>query len=224
MKKSILALIALVAAATLAACSGGEEAKPAGDGPVTISAPTAASRPAESTADASQTASTDTTASAESETPTDTTSQTESVAEPSTAPVVDNSKPKDAFYVGSTELKIGMSMNDSVISAIGTPNDTMQAPSCHFDGNDTIYVYDGYSLYTYQDGDKSVLYLIEINSSAASTSLGATVGMSYDEVRALYGTPSSESASLVEYEVASGVQINFSLSGGTVTMIEYCEK
>lgn len=223
MKKSVLALIALFAAATLAACSGGEDVKPAGDGPVTISAPTAASRPAESQAEAPQTSQTDTTESTEDHSQADTTSQTESEPEQSTAPVVENNKPKDVFYAGSTELKIGMSMTDSVISAIGTPNDTMQAPSCHFDGNDTIYVYDGYSLYTYQDGDKSVLYLIEINSTAASTSLGATVGMSYDEVRALYGTPSGESASLVEYSVASGVQINFSLSGGTVSMIEYCE-
>lgn len=44
-------------------------------------------------------------------------------------------------------------------------------------------------------GNKSVLYLTELNSSAAKTSLGVTVGMSCDDVKALYGTPSGEVAS-----------------------------
>ncbi|MGN1479923.1 MAG: hypothetical protein ACI4XH_09160 [Acutalibacteraceae bacterium] len=121
------------------------------------------------------------------------------------------------------DLTIGMKVTADTVSSLGTVIDKQSAPSCHFDGNDTIYCYDGFTIYTYADNGVDRLYLVEINDSSVSTAKGACVGMSVSEVKNKYGQPIEETGTSICYN-GNNCKIRFSHNGNTVTLIEYEEK
>lgn len=94
----------------------------------------------------------------------------------------------DQFSVKGTVLTLGMKITDSVLSPLGKPKSKEEAESCIGEGKDTIYYYDGFTLYTFMKGKDSILYEAEITSAGIPLSTGAKVGMKFDEVRALYTT------------------------------------
>lgn len=108
-------------------------------------------------------------------------------------------------------------------SAFGPASNEIQAPSCHFDGMDTIYEYNGFAIYTYLNNGEAYVYDIEITTSAIKTNKGITVGSSAQDVIDAYGTGySSISDYLIAY-TQGAKSIYFSLSNGKVCMIEfYC--
>lgn len=132
-------------------------------------------------------------------------------------------KRDDSFVFGDVVLNIGGAITEDTLKPLGEPLDKMSAPSCHYDGDDTIYIYDGLSIYTYADGDKEIVYLIEIESDAYSVKNGAKVGMTLDEVKGLLDEPTSETAVSIVYNVSDTTAIRFSVTDSTVTKIEYEE-
>lgn len=132
-------------------------------------------------------------------------------------------KETGVFTVNGQKLTVGMKVTDSLIRALGSPDDIQEAPSCHFDGNDTIYIFADYSLYTYVAGSSKVLYLIELNSPQVSTAAGAKVGMGLDKVKALYGNAYTQLGSSIRYAVSNTVNISFTYQNNIVSMIEYEE-
>ncbi|ONI40370.1 hypothetical protein AN639_04985 [Candidatus Epulonipiscium fishelsonii] len=120
----------------------------------------------------------------------------------------------------STNLNIGDIISEATLLALGTPISTMNAPSCHFEGNDTIYTYTDYTLYTYKEGNDDKLYLIELTTPSIQTQKGAKVGMSMDEITNMYGEGTMYGL-LTSYEI-DGVSIDFSFDPETnmVTLIE----
>ena len=128
-----------------------------------------------------------------------------------------------ACTIGGVSIRPNVKWS-SYKDSFGTPSSTQQAPSCHFDGMDNIYYYNGFAIYTYMNGSESYVYDIEITSPSISTGKGIRVGSTADAVIAAYGTGyASKSDSLIEYR--SGSQsIYFTLSGGNVSVIEfYCD-
>lgn len=101
--------------------------------------------------------------------------------------------------LNGTVLTLGMDVTEDVISNLGEVIEVMEAPSCHYDGNDTIYTYEDVILYVYQDGDSNLLYIIEIVDSTITTNTGVTVGMSREEVVEIYGEQYDEYGTIVEY-------------------------
>ncbi len=126
-------------------------------------------------------------------------------------------KIKDEFFF------IGKTINDTFTLYFGEPEDIQNAPSCHYDGNDTIYCYDGFTLYTYAQGDVNKVYLIEIESPDIYTGIGAHVGCDSNLIKAKYGEPASESSSALTYKLDKCI-IRFSMRNDRVTLIEYEEK
>ena len=121
------------------------------------------------------------------------------------------------------DLRIGMTVKEDTVTALGTVIDKQNAPSCHFDGNDTIYCYNGFTLYTYMNNGAQKLYLIEIDSSSVKTSKGASIGMSVDQVKGLYGSPEKETGTSIVYN-ENGANVRFTFnSSNTITLIEYEE-
>lgn len=121
------------------------------------------------------------------------------------------------------DLTIGMKVTSDTVSSLGKVVDKQSAPSCHFDGDDTIYCYDGFTIYTYADNGVDRLYLVEINDSSISTAKGARVGMSVSEVKNKYGQPIEETGTSICYN-GNNCQIRFTHNGSKVTLIEYEEK
>lgn len=106
-------------------------------------------------------------------------------------------------------------------SALGKAVNEVQAPSCHFDGMDTIYEYNGFSIYTYLNNNVAYVYDIEITSSSIATPKGIKVGSSTEDVLAAYG---NGYAFMNDYtiEYSQGTKsIYFTLNNGKVSMIEF---
>ena len=124
--------------------------------------------------------------------------------------------------LGTAELSVGMEITEAIINKVGEPDDILSAPSCFFDGEDAIYIYEDFSLYTYLDGDKNYLYIIELSTSANETELGAAVGMNIYDVEELYGEAASSTATSKVYKTGENSKIRFTFDDtDTVTLIEY---
>ena len=124
--------------------------------------------------------------------------------------------------LGTAELKVGMVITDDIINKVGTPDDIMSAPSCFFDGEDTIYVYEDFSLYTYRDGDKDYLYIIELSTDKNATEFGGKVGMDIADIEEMYGFNSTGTATSKVYKLGENSKLRFSFDdSGIVNLIEY---
>lgn len=99
----------------------------------------------------------------------------------------------------------------------------MKAQSCHYDGEDKIYVYNSYSLYTYMNGGKEILYLIDIHGTDITAPHGGRVGMTENEIKALYGSDFTAAGEAMRYDMGDGVELIIHLDGSTVNGIELCE-
>lgn len=131
----------------------------------------------------------------------------------------------DTVVIKGVELALFSNLTEDILSALGTPEDTMKAPSCHFDGEDTIYTYGSFMLYTYAEGDEDVLYLIKITDDSVKTSENITVGSSYEDVVTAYGTPADESVAYAKFAVSEDTAIRFNFDENrSVSSIEYSEK
>ena len=129
-----------------------------------------------------------------------------------------------ASYVSIHEQKVtlGGVYDDALAAALGTPNETKQAVSCHYDGYDTMYYYDGYTIYTYLLEDKQVMYSVEITDAAIKTPEGAAVGMRVEDVEKIYGTTHEELPNGISYPLKdAGAKLNFRVKDDTVFCIEY---
>lgn len=130
----------------------------------------------------------------------------------------------DTIVINGQELSLFSQVTDDLITALGTPANTQKALSCHYDGEDTIYTYAGFVLYTYAHDESEILYLIEIKDSSIETSEGISIGSSYDDVIAAYGTPDDESVLFAKFIVSDTTAIRFEFDESrNVTGIEYSE-
>lgn len=129
----------------------------------------------------------------------------------------------DVFAYNDANLKIGSEMTDDIKTALGTATDVQEAPSCHYDGNDTIYFYDGFTVYTYTENDKQIIYLIEITSENCVATKNTCVGMTFDEIKTALGEPQEETELVLVYNLSETTAIRFTQENSAVSMIEYEE-
>ena len=123
--------------------------------------------------------------------------------------------------VGGATLALGAEFTAETQDKLGEPTDVVQAPSCHYDGSDSIYYYDGFTVYTYMDQEKSIIYSVELKGASLATPEGAKTGMKLDEVKALYGDGYEEVTSGISYALGDGMKLNFRTADNAVTLIEY---
>ena len=125
------------------------------------------------------------------------------------------------FTVNGADLRPGSKLS-SFSAQLGEPVEMTEAPSCYAEGNDKVIVYDGYTLYTTPDGDEDTLSIIELNGASVSTPKGAHVGMTFDEIKALYGESFSSEGITRVYYLDSGDSLCFTVeTDNTVSLIEY---
>lgn len=119
-------------------------------------------------------------------------------------------------------VALGDALTDTLSAALGTPANTTEAVSCHYEGMDTIYEYDGFTLYTYQKEGAQIIYSVELLDAAYKTAEGAAVGMTKADVQALYpDLPYEELTNSLCYTYPNGQQLFFHMDGDTVNCIEY---
>lgn len=124
--------------------------------------------------------------------------------------------------LGDAKVQLGGVFDDALAAALGDPMDVQEAVSCHYDGFDTIYYYDGFAIYTYLYKEDKIIYSIELESADIQTPEGAAAGMTRDEIEAIYGSEYSELANGISYPLQeAGAQLNIRMKDDSVFLIEY---
>lgn len=89
---------------------------------------------------------------------------------------------------------------DPLVTALGSDYTYYESPSCAYIGLDKIYVYKGFSIYTYPD-DNAVDHVLQVvlTDDTLSTPEGLIVGDTAGKVIELYGTDYAESGGSYSY-------------------------
>ena len=75
------------------------------------------------------------------------------------------------FKKGDVTIELN-APSEPIIQALGTAQNTYEAPSCAFDGMDVIYVYPGYEVLTYANDEKSVISGVVLRDDTVATPEG----------------------------------------------------
>ena len=110
---------------------------------------------------------------------------------------------------------------DEAIAALGDPLDVKSELSCHGEGDDKTYTYDGFTVKSYpKDGVDRVLEVL-INVAGIPTSKGIEVGSSLDDVIAAYGSDYNTIAKFYVYNAGNGKTLRFAVEDNKVIQIDY---
>ncbi len=122
------------------------------------------------------------------------------------------------FSARGVELSVGEDA-DEVISMLPEANYFSCAHSCTGEGDDEIYIYNGFRITVYREGDSSEICSIELTNDSISTEEGIFIGDSEARLLEIYGEGRPFSGG-VEY-FADNCILRFFVRGGKVTAIKY---
>lgn len=110
---------------------------------------------------------------------------------------------------------------DEAVAALGEPKDSSSQLSCHGEGDDKTYTYDGFVLNTYPlDGKDRVLEVV-INSADIPTSRGIRVGNGLSKVTETYGMDYKQVGQYYAYDGGDGKSLQFFIKDDLVQEISY---
>ncbi len=116
---------------------------------------------------------------------------------------------------------ISMDMDMSgVLAVLGEPATYFEAASCAFEGLDKIYTYDHYEVDTYPDGDRDLVSAVLLLDDLVTTTEGAYIGQSQAAIEAIYGTDYEMKGTAMVY-TKDGSHLEFVLAGGQVQSVSY---
>ena len=126
---------------------------------------------------------------------------------------------KYVFDAGKT-ISINMP-SDAFLKDLGDPVSYFESESCAFQGLDKTYTYKDFVITTYPKDDVDYVFSIELLNDVVTTPEGAYIGMSADDVKALYPEgPTEESDKALQY-VDGDSKLSFILDNGEVSSICY---
>lgn len=131
---------------------------------------------------------------------------------------------KAAVQLGDTTVTVGETLTAEMKTALGEPVSVEEAPSCHFEGMDTVYRYDGFSIQTYRKEDADAIAVITVESADYPTDKGIKVGDNLDAVMDAYGEADEPTNYYWVYNLTDKVTLTFELDGDKVATILYEEK
>lgn len=112
---------------------------------------------------------------------------------------------------------------EEVVAKLGACEPVVSESCGDMGGNDYEYPYQDFVIYA-NDGDGPIrIYCVELVSDMVATAEGISLSATVDEVKEVYGDPTSETATILIYEKA-GMQLIFFLKDSAVDAIQYREK
>jgi hypothetical protein len=124
------------------------------------------------------------------------------------------------FTYNGASVELDSKMED-VLASLGEALDVSSQLSCHGEGDDKTYTYDGFTVGTYpKDGVDHVLEIV-ISSENIATADGIAIGASVDEVVGKYGDGYKEVGKYYSYDAGSGKSLQFRIEDGKVVEIIY---
>lgn len=154
-------------------------------------------------------------------------STTDPTTAPTEAPATDAPSADAAISVNDTTFTYGgvsIALDGSIdeaIAALGEPLDVKSELSCHGEGDDKTYTYDGFIVKSYpKDGVDRVLEVL-INAEGIPTSKGITIGSSLSDVITAYGDGYNTIAKFYVYNAGNGKTLRFLIEDDAVAQIDY---
>lgn len=122
---------------------------------------------------------------------------------------------------GPASVTMGEALTESQKSRLGPVVEVQEAPSCHYEGMDTVTTYDGFTIQTYRKDDADIVCLVEIRNRMLTTEKGIQIGSDLSAVKTAYGEPKEATEYYVVYDLTDDVTITFELYGQTVSSVLY---
>ena len=123
------------------------------------------------------------------------------------------------FRAGGIDIAPGMKSDDA-LGYLGDARSVRSSPSCAFAGEEKIYSYPGYDIYTLCEGGKEVIEKLVLKSDAVSTERGVRIGDTMRDVVKAYGRDYDRKGENIEYE-GERCDLQFFFEDGIVTAIIY---
>ncbi|MBQ7636593.1 MAG: SGNH/GDSL hydrolase family protein [Lachnospiraceae bacterium] len=140
---------------------------------------------------------------------------------PEPTPGIKAPEPKTGGYIFSFKgVDVAMDAEAKALTKdMPEAKSVYEAPSCAFEGVDRVYDYGSFELNTYEVSGTEYVSAVIFKDDLVETGEGAYIGMTIDEVEALYGSGTEEGNGRV-YE-KGGMKLRFFLKEGHVSQIQY---
>ena len=131
--------------------------------------------------------------------------------------------PALCFKAGETSIWVGA--DPSILTALGEPQDKLEAASCVHDGFDRVYYYAGFEVNTQPTADgREVIVSIYLTDDSVCTAEGIYIGDKLDAAKTAYGDLTAEGSTYTCTKTEGGVtaKVNFVTDAdGVITSIFY---
>lgn len=140
------------------------------------------------------------------------------VDESSSSAAVSANEVKFTYNGAAVELNTEI---DAMVSALGDPIDISSQMSCHGEGEDKTYTYDGFVVNSYPRDGKDYVMEIVVSNAGIPTSKGIEVGSSAADVVAAYGMGYKEIGVYYAYDAGDKMSLQFYIENDAVKEIDY---
>lgn len=123
------------------------------------------------------------------------------------------------FRAGGVEIAPGERAED-VLGYLGEHRSMQSSPSCAFEGEERVYKYSGYDIYTFYENGREIVERVVITSDSVSTERGVRIGDSRHDVVEVYGRDYDKNGENIEYD-GERCRLQFIFRDGVVVSIKY---
>ncbi|MBO7548548.1 MAG: hypothetical protein J6T77_01140 [Clostridia bacterium] len=124
------------------------------------------------------------------------------------------------FESNGVTFGVGSASADVIDKLGAQTGEPYTSNSCAFNGKDTVYYFGSFEVSANDETGDFVIYSVYLKDDSVSTKEGAYIGMTPEEVKAIYGEPAESSDGGFSY-VKEGMKLNFFLKDGAVSAISY---
>jgi uncharacterized protein (UPF0333 family) len=104
---------------------------------------------------------------------------------------------------------------------LGQPNDVQSQMSCHGEGEDKTYSYNGFTVNSYPLNGKDYVMEVVVNEAGIPTSKGVAVGDPVSKVTEAYGNNYKAVGVYYSYDAGNKMELRFLIENDKVTEIDY---
>lgn len=135
-----------------------------------------------------------------------------------------NPETTDSYYFETNGLKIimGEKASDFLVKT-GVPIEQYSAPSCAFDGDDTVYDFGSYQITTYLSDGGELFTGVYLLDDRFSTKEGIKIGSKLSEMLSTYGDKYEENYGAYTYSLGL-TDLSFVVIDDVITSISYLHK
>ena len=125
------------------------------------------------------------------------------------------------FTVNGATVELNSEL-ETAVAGLGDPIEITSQLSCHGEGEDKTYTYDGYIVNSYPDanGTDRVLEVV-VSAENLTTNKGIHVGSSASEVVDAYGKGYKEIGVYYSYDAGNKMELRFLIENDKVSEIDY---